>query len=298
MAFATDPSERDKIDNALRLPGLKFPKDQPVIGKKDIDLMLALGAIDTRRLRAGKQLLVVKRLCILYHAVISVFREYPSRDINHARFYEVALLSISKKHREMTKYLTPESLRHVIDLYRKAFVRSGWKVIKKSDENSILEQMNILFGRDAAQPDGDGDGNGGQSSTAGKAILESTEGTTEVLDPIEPIGDRVKLEKLVKIWMAIRGEKRAETSPAAPEIADPVFPQQDPDESAHAYMLRIKGAFRKLREDKDDILHLVDKRSEMYSALSEKCDGLEETIKEKNRRIAELEQRLGAHGDN
>lgn len=289
MAFATDPSERDKIDNVLRLPGLKFPKGRPVMGKKNIDLMMALGAIDTKRHRAGKQLIVVQRLCILYHAVLSVYRHSPLRDINHERLYEVALLSISDKHREIAKYLTPESLRHVIDVYRKAFARSGWKVIQKADKEAIFGQMNMLFRRDASQPNG-GDGQ--------RTILDTTEeGSTEVLEPIEPTGDRVKLEKLVKMWMVARGRKRAETSPDTPELADPVFPQQDPDESAHAYMLRVKDAFRKLLEENDDLEHINAKRATSLYELRDKYDDMEDAIDEKDRRIEELEQRLGADGD-
>lgn len=295
MSFATDPSERDKIDEVLRLPGLKFPKGELVLGKKNVDLMMALGAIDTERHRAGRQLLVVKRLCVLYHAVLSVYRDCP-RDINHARFYEVALLSISDKHRDMTKYLTPESLRHVIDLYRKAFARSGWKVIKKADEEIIRGQMNSLFRHD------------GRRSTAGKTILETTEGTTEVLDPIEPIGDRVRLEKLVKMWMVVRGEKRAKTTPETPEIADPVFPQQKPDESAHAYMLRVKDAFRDLREENECLEHMnADMRAAKRACHDGHCDEIKQcdeqiekllaTVDEKNDRINELEKRLGADGD-
>lgn len=314
MAFATDPSERDRIDNVLRLPGLKFPKSMPVIGKKDIDLMLALGAIDTKRHRAGNQLLVVQRLCILYQAVISVDYERPLQNIDDTKFYEIALISISDKHRPMTKYLTPESLRDVIDLYRKAFARSGWKVIEKTDEDLIRGQMadaDFIRGkiadmaqRDAAQSGG---GSRGEQSNVGETVLKTTEDTTEILEPIEPVGDRVKLEELVRKWMVIRGRANVERqkAPTPPETEGPFLPQQKPDESAHAYLLRLDCAFRDLHEENACIEEmntaLKRKTSEQYDEFADeiaetgdRCEALLVTVDDKSDHIKQKYKEIKA----
>lgn len=277
MAFVADSSERDKIDAVLRLPGLKFPKDKLVIGKKNFDLLMALGAIDIQRSRAGRQLFVVRRLCTLYEAVLSIYRDCPSRDINHEKFYEAALLNIPSKQREMIRYLTPESLRHVIELYRKAFVRSGWKVIHKpSKKKPAKDWVTYPAQSNAAQPNGDG----GEEPTV--------EETTELLEPIEPIGDRVRLEKLVKEWMVAHGRQRA--NPPAEDTDDddddPLFPQMKPDETAPAYLLRVKHVVRELHEDKKMLQGIIAQKPGKGDAEGEKHD---EMIERSEKRLALLE---------
>lgn len=134
MAAYLDPSEKAKVDDCLRLPGLNFHQSDPVIDKKNIDLLIALGAIDTKRGRAGNQITVTRRLVFLYETVLFIHKENPELDINSDRFYAAALLNVSDKYRDVYKNLTPQSLRHVIEIYRKAFVCSGLKVISKSTE--------------------------------------------------------------------------------------------------------------------------------------------------------------------
>lgn len=148
--IAVDASEMHKIDETLRLSGLKFTKDSPVLGRNQAGLILALGAFDIKHNRAGNQLVVVRRLHVLYDAVLNIHKVQPALDINGDTFYEAAIDSISKKHPGISKYLTPASLRHLIDLYLKAFQYGAMVPIKpntKKTDDANPPPMRCCSGR-------------------------------------------------------------------------------------------------------------------------------------------------------
>lgn len=195
MAALMGALERDKIDEALSLPGLKFPKCKRVIGNKHTALMMALGAIDTKRGRTGNQLAVVQRLAFLYQTVLLIQKDNPTLDITSDRFYATAILIISNKHPNVSKNPTLKTLRLVIVLYTKAFARSGFKAIKNPAKSPKQQQMADSAQADAAQTNG---GDGPKLMGKDDTVEDSTEILEPILEPIEPVGDRVKLEKLVK----------------------------------------------------------------------------------------------------
>lgn len=279
----------EKIQDVLRLPGLKFPNGGIVIGKKNIDLMVALGAIDFhngRRPQAGKQLTVVRRLHVLFGAAIRVQKEGVF-DMNSDRFNAEVLQRISNDHGSMSKYLTPKSLRLAIDLYRKGFVRSGWKVIPKHPAKPNQKQLGDLAQGDAATP----------SQDVGEESLE-------ILEPIQPVVDLVKLEKVVKEWMILRGQDRskklaAQNTPVQNPTAekqtfvfkDVDFPQQKPDESIDAYMMRLRHEFQDLhrkKQSKTFVLTFVsDQRRELLDKQRDEIEGYKQLSDQRRERLDE-----------
>lgn len=291
MALLIGAPEMEKIQDVLRLPGLKFPNGGIVIGKKNIDLMVALGAIDFhngRRPQAGKQLTVVRRLRVLFGAAIRVQKEGVF-DIDSDRFNAEVLQRISNDHGSMTKYLTPKSLRLAIDLYRKGFVRSGWKRIPK---HPVKPKQKQLLVSDPAQ---------GDTATPSQDVGEES---LEILEPIEPIADRVKLEKVVKEWMILRGIERskklaAKNAPAQnPTVEKPTFvfkdvdfPQQKPDESIDAYMMRLRNEFQDLHRKKQSkrfvLSYVSEQRRLLLDKQSEEIEGYKKLSDQRRERLDE-----------
>jgi hypothetical protein len=272
MALPTEASELEKIENALRLPGLKFPEAGRLIGKNNINLMIALGAFDVNNRRAGKPLVVVRRLCVVFEAAVHIQKDRGIFDIDSDQFFAEVLISMSNKHGYISKYLTPNSIRLAIDLYVKAFARSGWKRIKRQPHNSKQAQTGGTDQRDAAKLDGDGG-----------------EGSTEVLEIIQPVADLVKLEKLVKQWMILRSVDRRKklTSQSSttqkPTAEKPMFefekvdfPRQKPNESVNAYMLRLQHEFQNLHRGKQAehyvLSHVSEQRRERLDSQLEEME--------------------------
>ncbi|KAG8162020.1 hypothetical protein KVR01_007785 [Diaporthe batatas] len=286
MAVLVDASTMDSVDSALRLSGLIFPSDRPVLGKNNADLMLALGAINPQRHRANEQIAVVRRLCVLFEAAIRTYSDSLAIDLNSDRlvvdlnsdgFYNDILRSIYDEHHEMCKYLTTSSLRLALEIYVKAFARSGWKRIRKNT--------------DTIMPYND----------------EYSEDCLEILEPIQPVADRVKLERLVKEWMIIRGNARragiTDNNHVFHLFKDVEFPRQSPDETLNAYMLRLQLTFRLLNQarhsETDMISYVAEQRGERMDRVFEQNERLEkisdqrlQRIDEQSREIEEYKGRL------
>lgn len=245
--IAADASEMTKIDKALRLPGLQFPKKDPVLGKKQAGAMLALAAFDAKRNRAGKQLVVVQRLCVLYNALLNTHKDHPALDINGDTFYEAALDNISKTNKDsIAKYLTPASLRHVVAIYRKAFHYGGLKP-KKTDlkgNNGAQETTPVQPGISpfhVARPNG----NGGEAFIGERLMWPS--------QSIEQKSARVKLQELVKEWIIARGiTRRNKATAKEPQTIDsPHAEQPQGGQSAKTHELGLQPASEYDREERD-----------------------------------------------
>lgn len=262
--FEADASEMDKIDNTIRLVGLKFPTGKRVIGRKNADLIVALGAFDISRDCTGNQLLVVARLCILYEAILKTHNKHPYLDINSDFFYGQALKDISEGHPSISKYLSTSTLRQVIEIYLVAFHRSGLK-------KSIKPNANIT--------DGAQDNNNGGEFFIGEHLVEPSESS------VEHKSARIKLEKLVKDWMAVRAIARKRAKANRPKTAAPPYPEQQPGESNNVYVLGSQQASESYREE--DISERPEYNDEPLMRQNERLKEVNETIKQQNELLKE-----------
>lgn len=279
--IAADASGMDKIDGALRLAGLQFPKNRPVLGRNQAGLILALSAFDAKHNRAGKQLIVVRRLCIFYDA-LNIHKDHPALDINGDTFYEAAIDSISKKYPGTSKYLTPASLRHVIDLYRKAFHNGGVRPVKPNAKKTDDAQETTPVQPDATQPND----NGGETGIG--------ETLTEPPKPLNPIGDRVTLEKLVKEWMVVRAVARSnEGTGEEPEVTNTPNLEKYPIKDIHRERELCGGDSYKLLEDNYKMLKNDNELLKAQKkALMDDNELLKTECKHLRQHIAEVEEML------
>lgn len=293
--IAATASEMNKIDQALRLPGLQFPKKDPVLGKKQAGLMLALAAFDAKRSRAGKQLVVVQRLCVLFDALLNTHKDHPALDINGDTFYAAALDNISKTNKDsITKYLTPASLRHVTELYRKAFHYGGLKPKKtdlKGDKGS-KETTSVQPG--VSQFPVDRPKNNGGEAFIGEGLMWPSQA-------IEHKGARVKLQELVKEWMIARAiTRRNEATAKKPQTIDsPHAEQPQGGQSAKTHELGLQSASEYHREDsnprEEDSTELLQKEKEVLEKELEMWERATKVIEEENSILKEHIQLIEQH---
>lgn len=285
--IAATASEMAKIDQALRLPGLQFPKKDPVLGKKQSGLMLALAAFDAKRNRAGKQLVVVQRLCVLFNALLNTHKDHPALDIDGDTFYAAALDNISKTNKDrIANYLTPASLRHVTELYRKAFHCGGLKPKKtdpKEDNASgTKETTPVQLGVSqflVARPKDNG----------GEAFIG--EGLMWPFQAIEHKGARVKLQELVKEWMIARAITRRNGATAKkPQTTDsPSAEQTQGGQSGKTHELSLQPASEYHREDsnprEEDSTELLQKEKEVLEKELEMWEREAKVIEKENKEL-------------
>lgn len=302
--IAVDASEMDKIDKALRLSGLKFSKNNPVLGRKKAGLILALGAFDTKHNHAGKQLVVVRRLCVLYDALLNIHKNHPALDINSDTFYEAAIDHISKRNKDsIAKFLNPPSLQHVIELYRKAFHYGGLKPKKPNAKKAKGAQEASSIQCDAPQLDApmpdvpQANDNGGDAS-----IDEALGGSPKLGAPLDPIGDRVTLEKLVTEWIIVRAiARRNEATAEKPETTDSPHPEQTYVQSVKTNELGLEqtsgyyGEERKPREE--DSIELPQKMNEAPKKKNEMLKERNEVLKERYEALKEQYELLKREGE-
>lgn len=295
--IAVDATEMDKIDKVLRLTGLKFSKNNPVLGKKKAGLMLALGAFDTKRSRAGNQLVVVRRLCVLYDALLSIHKDHPALDITSSNFYEAAIDHISKKHKEgIAKYLTPSSLQHVIELYRKAFHYGGLRPKKPNAKKGNSAQETAPTQSDPPKPDVSQPNNNGGEASIGEALREPPK-------PLDPIGDRVTLEKLVTEWIIVCAiARRNEATAEEPEAIDSPHPEQPHDESAKAQKLSLQKASEYYQEKESTQLikernTLLDRKCELLEKKLQGVDRVQDIIGSYDNEIGEIDLLLSVNDE-
>lgn len=310
--IAADASEMTKIDEALRLPGLQFPKKDPVLGKKQAGPMLALAAFDAKRNRAGKQLVVVQRLCVLYNALLNTHKEHPALDVNGDTFYAAALDNISKTNKDsIAKYLTPASLRHVVELYRKAFHYGGLKPkktdlkktdLKKTDpkkNNGAQQTTPVQPGASlfhVARPNN----NGGEAFIGEHLMWPSQR--------IEHNSARVKLQELVKEWMIARATtRRNEDTAKEPQTTDsPHAEQPQGGQSAKAHQPGLQPAFEydgeergPREEDGTELLKergVLEKELEMLERETKMIEKENEALEEENSVLKEHIQLIERKG--
>lgn len=286
VCIVADASEMGKVDKALRLPGLQFRKNDPVLGKKHAGLMLALAAFDTKRNRAGKQLVVVQRLCVLYNALLNTHKDHPALDINGDTFYAAALDSISKTHKDsIAKYLTPASLRHVIELYRKAFHYGGLKP-KKTDpkgNNGAQETSPVQPGVSqfpVARPRD----NGGETFIGEHLMWLS--------QAIEHKSARVKLQDLVKEWIiALAVARRNGATAKEPQTIDsPRAEQPQGGQSSKTHKLGLQPASEFYREGRnlreENSTELLQKEKEVLEKELEMWERQTKVIEKENEALA------------
>ncbi|KAI7777778.1 hypothetical protein LA080_003055 [Diaporthe eres] len=285
--FEADASEMDKIDNTIRLAGLKFPKGKRVIGRKNADLIVALGAYDISRNCTGNQLLVVARLCILYEAILKTYNKQSYLDINDDFFYEQALKDISERYPSIAKFLSTSTLRQAIEIYLLAFHRSGLKPIKPNANKTDAVQDTPHAQSDAAQPN-----DSGSETFIGQDLMEPSESA-------EQQSARVKLEKLVKDWMAVRAiARRKQNKTNEPETKALPYPERKPNESNKAYILRLqeececyfeenqmyeKEGYRETKKHDD----LYDDYNELFNHGNQLLEANKELLKANNERHKE-----------
>lgn len=237
--FESDSSEMDEIDKIIRLTGLKFQNNKRVIGKRHGDLIVALGAFDISRNCIGNQALVAARLCMFYEAILEVNKNRSDLNIGDDFFYEQAIKEVSKKCHGIAKYLSPSTLRHVIEIYLLAFHRSGLKPVKPNASNTKAEHEAPPVQHGAAQP-----------SDNGEAFIGE-----HLMDPSEPADHksaRIKLENLVKGWMVVRAiERRKKTDAGKPKNMDAPYPERQPGERNKAYILRLQQEYEDMLERRD-----------------------------------------------
>lgn len=284
VCIIADASEMSKVDKALRLPGLQFRKNDPVLGKKHAGLMLGLAAFDVKRSRAGKQLVVVQRLCVLYNALLNTHKDHPALDINGDTFYAAALDNISKTHKEsIAKYLTPASLRHVTELYRKAFHYGGLKPKKtdpKEDNASgTKETTPVQLGVSqllVARPyDND------RETFIGERLMWPSQA-------IEHKSARVKLQDLVEEWIiALAVARRNEATAKQPQTVDsPYNEQPQGGQSSKTHKLGLQPASEFYREDRnlreEDSTELLQKEKEVLEKELEMWERQTKVIEKEN----------------
>lgn len=281
VLIVADASEMAKVDKALRLPGLQFRKNNPVLGKKQAGLMLALAAFDAKRSRAGKQLVVVQRLCVLYNALLNTHKDHPALDINGDTFYEAALDNISKTNKDsIAKYLTPASLRHVVELYRKAFHYGGLKPRKThpkknkdAQETTPVQPGASLF--PVARPN-----NNGGDAFIGEGLMWPSQ-------RIEHKSARVKLQELVKEWIiALAIARRNGTTANEPQtVGSPYAEQPRHGESSKTHKLGLQPASEYYREE--DSTELLEKEKEVLEKEFEMLEREAKVMEKENEALEE-----------
>lgn len=281
VCIVADASEMGKVDKALRLPGLQFRKNDPVLGKKHAGLMLALAAFDTKRNRAGKQLVVVQRLCVLYNALLNTHKDHPALDINGDTFYAATLDSISKTHKDsIAKYLTPASLRHVIELYRKAFHYGG---LKPKKNNGAQETTSTQPGASQAQVVQPYDND--RETFIGEGLMWPSQA-------IEHKSARVKLQDLVKEWIiALAVARRNEATAKEPQTIDsPRAEQPQGGQSSKKHRLGLQPASEFYREDRnlreENSTELLQKEKEILEKELEMWERQTKVIEKENEALA------------
>lgn len=290
--IAADASKLNKIDKALRLPGLQFPKNDPVLGKKQAGAIIALAAFDVKRNRAGKQLVVVQRLCVLFNALLNTHKDHPALDINGDTFYAAALDNLSKTNKDsIAKYLTPASLRHVTELYRKAFHYGGLKP-KKTDpkENNGAQETSPVQPGVSQFPFARPKDNGGEAFIGEHLMWPS--------QAIEHNGARVKLQELVKEWMIARAITRRNeaTAKKLQTIDSPSAEQPQGGQSAKTHKLGPQPASEYDREeDSTELLKerkVLEKELEIMEREAKVIEMENEALKEENSVLEECFQQI------
>ncbi|KAG6354773.1 hypothetical protein INS49_003854 [Diaporthe citri] len=279
--FEADAAEMGKIDNTIRLAGLKLPMGKRVIGRTHADLIVALGASDIGRNCTGTQLLVVARLCILYEAIVETYIKYPYLDINSDYFFEEALAGISENYPSISNQ-TPT---------------------RKTD--AVQDTPPV-------QPHGAQPNDSGSETFIGQDLMEPSAAATHKRA-------RIQLEELVRDWMAVRAIARRKQAKAdKPKTAAVSCPEQQPGESNKAYILRPQKECECYVEENEmyekEVSRETKKHDDLYddynadsewrreeSEMQEKhvarIDRMQDTIDRQSDEIDELKQRLSVAGD-
>ncbi|KAI3396084.1 hypothetical protein diail_501 [Diaporthe ilicicola] len=272
LDLEAEPSKMDSIDNALRLDGLDFPKGIYVIGRKNADLLIALGAVNLSRNTAGNKKVVTQRLCVLYDAAIYTSKNNPSMDITSGAFYEAAIYKISKDHPNMSKFLTTWNVQHVIAHYFKEFHRSGMKLIKPAYLTAAAMQDCHPDHRDTAQHN---DG-GVEESTGEKPSTMVLKTPTDCLP-----GSRDHLEELQTI--------------------KDVSAKSEQDQKEISQLKKDKNKMRRQHDELEEDLGCVPaayaQSRDKIDGLNDKVDGLECKLKEQHENHLAHTARLEAQSE-
>lgn len=135
------------VDTLLRVPDFTFKKHEPVFGHRHYKIWTALGALDNNHRARKHQLLVQKRLLVIFEAAITAHRQSPATALDSDTFLAETLYHIKNYDDAMAANLTTASLKLVLHIYDQAYARAHKKadiVTNEGNEHqvSVRGQLN------------------------------------------------------------------------------------------------------------------------------------------------------------